>query len=133
MVVGNASVSVLAVPVQVVWAETLEDASNNNKDAATPSKLGKSLDRARRVGIISVVMSIFRQVVGLACRMLKTRRCPVYENSLKLVLLNPFLRRMTLNLLRTDTTTKAGIKNRRFKAAISDSYRALILGFSALI
>ncbi|MDR6504183.1 putative transposase YbfD/YdcC [Burkholderia ambifaria] len=34
------------------------------------------------------------------------------------------LRRITMNLLRRDTSTKAGIKIRRLKAATSDRYRA---------
>jgi predicted transposase YbfD/YdcC len=43
------------------------------------------------------------------------------------------LRRITLNLLRADTKTNAGIKIRRLKAAINDSYRAEILGLQAPI
>lgn len=43
------------------------------------------------------------------------------------------LHRITLNLLRADTSTKAGIKIRRLKAAINDNYRASILGLHALI
>lgn len=38
------------------------------------------------------------------------------------------LRRMALNLLKRDTTTKAGLKNRRLKAGASDPYRQKILG-----
>ncbi|MCG5075725.1 transposase, partial [Paraburkholderia tagetis] len=38
------------------------------------------------------------------------------------------LRRMALNLLKRDTTTKAGLKNRRLKASASDPYREKILG-----
>ena len=37
------------------------------------------------------------------------------------------LRRICLNLLKADTTTKAGIKNRRLKAGASDGYRAAVL------
>ncbi|BAX60971.1 ISAs1 family transposase [Burkholderia stabilis] len=37
------------------------------------------------------------------------------------------LRRTCLNLLKADTTTKAGIKNRRLKTGASDDYRASIL------
>ncbi|KVZ45622.1 hypothetical protein [Burkholderia ubonensis] len=39
------------------------------------------------------------------------------------------LRRITMNLLRRDMSTKAGIKIRRMKAAASDRYRAQILGW----
>jgi len=35
---------------------------------------------------------------------------------------------MALNLLKRDTTTKAGLKNRRLKASASDPYRQKILG-----
>ncbi|MFD1558849.1 ISAs1 family transposase [Paraburkholderia silviterrae] len=38
------------------------------------------------------------------------------------------LRRMALNLLKRDSTTKAGLKNRRLKASASDPYREKILG-----
>ncbi|KVK78177.1 transposase [Burkholderia ubonensis] len=37
------------------------------------------------------------------------------------------LRRICLNLLIADTSTKAGIGNRRLKASASDDYRADIL------
>ncbi|KWB51087.1 transposase [Burkholderia ubonensis] len=37
------------------------------------------------------------------------------------------LRRICLNLLIADTSTKAGIENRRLKASASDDYRADIL------
>ncbi|MFL9998599.1 ISAs1 family transposase, partial [Paraburkholderia sediminicola] len=39
------------------------------------------------------------------------------------------LRRIALNLLKRDTKTKTGLKNRRLKACISDSYRAEVLGW----
>ncbi|WP_157379903.1 ISAs1 family transposase, partial [Burkholderia ubonensis] len=39
------------------------------------------------------------------------------------------LRRITMNMLRRDTSTKAGIKIRRLKAATSDRYRAELLGW----
>ncbi|KWA80844.1 transposase [Burkholderia ubonensis] len=39
------------------------------------------------------------------------------------------LRRITMNLLRRDTSIKAGIKIRRMKAATSDRYRAELLGW----
>ncbi|MCA8059281.1 ISAs1 family transposase, partial [Burkholderia cepacia] len=39
------------------------------------------------------------------------------------------LRRITMNLLRKDTQTKAGLKIRRLKAATSDNYRAQLLGW----
>ncbi|KVR01779.1 transposase [Burkholderia ubonensis] len=39
------------------------------------------------------------------------------------------LRRITMNLLRRDTSTKVGIKIRRLKAATSDRYRAQLLGW----
>ncbi len=39
------------------------------------------------------------------------------------------LRRITMNLLRRDTSTKAGIKIRRLKAATSDPYRTEPLGW----
>ncbi|OJA85846.1 ISAs1 family transposase [Burkholderia ubonensis] len=39
------------------------------------------------------------------------------------------LRRITMNLLRRDTSTKAGIKIRRLKAATSDRYRDQLLGW----
>lgn len=57
---GSASVSVLALPVQVDWAKESEDASNKRKVMA-PSKHGKSLDRMCTV----VVMSLFIQLVDL--------------------------------------------------------------------
>jgi predicted transposase YbfD/YdcC len=38
------------------------------------------------------------------------------------------LRRIVLNLLKSDTKTKAGMKNRRLKACASDNYRAELLG-----
>lgn len=37
------------------------------------------------------------------------------------------LRRICLNLLKPDTTTKAGIKNRRLKAGASDACRTAVL------
>ncbi|WP_254608236.1 ISAs1 family transposase [Burkholderia lata] len=39
------------------------------------------------------------------------------------------LRRITMNLLRKDTQTKAGLKIRWLKAATSDNYRAQLLGW----
>lgn len=42
------------------------------------------------------------------------------------------LRRIALNLLRQDKTTKAGIKNRRLLAGWNDEYRQHILGIQAL-
>ncbi|WP_231636413.1 ISAs1 family transposase [Burkholderia sp. MSHR3999] len=39
------------------------------------------------------------------------------------------LRRVTINLLRKDTQTRAGLKIRRLKAAIGDIYRAQFLGW----
>lgn len=42
------------------------------------------------------------------------------------------LRRIALNLLRHDKTTKAGIKNRRLLAGWNDEYRQQILGIQAL-
>ncbi|MGF6604621.1 putative transposase YbfD/YdcC [Paraburkholderia sp. GAS448] len=39
------------------------------------------------------------------------------------------LRRIALNLLKRDTKTKVGIKNRRLKACVSDRYRAEILAW----
>ncbi|WP_063534050.1 ISAs1 family transposase [Burkholderia sp. MSMB1589WGS] len=39
------------------------------------------------------------------------------------------LRRITMNLLRKDTQTKAGLKIRQLKAATSDNYRAQLLGW----
>ncbi|MGA9917527.1 MAG: hypothetical protein WBR17_33795 [Paraburkholderia sp.] len=37
------------------------------------------------------------------------------------------LRRITLNLLKRDTNTKAGLKIRRLKACANDQYRANLL------
>ncbi len=42
------------------------------------------------------------------------------------------LRRIVLNLLRQDKTTKAGIKNRRLLAGWNDEYRQHILGIQPL-
>jgi len=39
------------------------------------------------------------------------------------------LRRITMNMLLRDTSTKAGIKIRRMKAATSDHYRAELIGW----
>ncbi|OXJ35909.1 hypothetical protein CFB82_11695 [Burkholderia sp. HI2714] len=39
------------------------------------------------------------------------------------------LRRITMNLLRRDTSIKASIKIRRLKAATSDPYRTELLGW----
>lgn len=40
------------------------------------------------------------------------------------------LRRITMNLIKRDTTTKTGVKNRRLKAAINEQYLADLLGLS---
>ena len=40
------------------------------------------------------------------------------------------LRRIAMNLLKRDTQAKIGLKNRRLKACINDSYRAQILGWT---
>ena len=43
------------------------------------------------------------------------------------------LRRIVLNLLKADTQTKAGIKNRRLKACANDNYRAVRIDSSKLL
>ena|GEM_PF-5691605 len=48
-----------------------------------------------------------------------------------LVKINAILRRIVMNVLRNDTSTKAGLKNRRPRACADDAYRALLLGFGA--
>ena len=42
------------------------------------------------------------------------------------------LRRIVINLLRADPTTKVGVKTKRLKASADDRYRAHILGLVAL-
>jgi len=41
------------------------------------------------------------------------------------------LRRISLNLIRQDKVTKAGVKNRRLKAGIDDAYREKLISFQA--
>jgi predicted transposase YbfD/YdcC len=42
------------------------------------------------------------------------------------------LRRISINLLKQDTSSKVGIKTRRLKACADETYLAKLLGFSAL-